>query len=116
MSTEGQILYYFDKDFAQDATVEYGNNTTNHSYNIEEGGQIKVNNFPKGLENKVFFFHESLGSYSALYHTPRGISKRSVLFPARYVELHSTMKWFGAIMEVEIFFFFHYYLASSMTD
>ncbi|XP_071807987.1 uncharacterized protein [Asterias amurensis] len=42
MSTEGQILYLFDKDFAQDATVEYGNNTTNHSYHIEEGGQIKV--------------------------------------------------------------------------
>ena len=29
-----------------------------------------------------------LGSYKALYHTPRGVPKRSVIFPARFVELH----------------------------
>ncbi len=29
-----------------------------------------------------------MGSYTALDHTPRGVSKRSVFFPARHVELH----------------------------
>ena len=40
-----------------------------------------------GLLNRAFRIITILGSYKALYITPKGVSKRLVLFPAKYVEL-----------------------------